>query len=174
MNHPAKSYVNGRVLKLNVGFLLAAGPGHSHETAFDVPTVRVANDLDLDYLRGPLRLSRTTEGILVQGELKVGITDECGRCLDPVSREFDFKVEELFAYPAPLDNEFSVNETGILDLAPLVRDEVLIALGSNVLCRPDCKGLCPNCGENRNNTTCDCELDAIDPRFAQLKELLDK
>ena len=171
-DHP-KNYVSSRVLKLNVGFLLATGPGHSHETAFDVPAVRVANDLDLEYLKGPLRLSRTKEGILVQGELQVGLTDECARCLDPVSRDVTFKLEELFAYPTPLDNEFSVNDAGILDLGPLVRDEVFIALGSSVLCRPDCKGLCPHCGENLNNTTCDCESDAIDPRFAQLKELLD-
>ncbi len=168
-----KHYVSSRVLKLNVGFLLAGGPGHSHDTAFDVPAVRVAADLDLEYLRGPLRLSRTKEGILVQGELQVGLEDECARCLDPVSREVIIKLAELFAYPIPLDNEFSVNDTGILDLAPLVRDEVFIALSSGALCRPDCKGLCPYCGQNLNNATCDCESDAIDPRFAQLKELLD-
>jgi uncharacterized protein len=158
---------------LNVGFLLAAGPGHSHDTAFDVPAVRVAHDLDLEYLRGPLRLSRTKEGILVQGELQVGLEDECTRCLDPVPREVSLNLAELFAYPAPLDTEFSVNDTGILDLAPLVRDEVFIALSSGVLCRLDCAGLCPHCGQNLNDTTCDCASDAIDPRFAQLKELLD-
>jgi len=168
-----KNFVSARVLKINVGFLLADGPGHSHDTAFDVPVVRVAEDLDLEYLRGPLRLSRTKEGILVQGVLQLGVLDECARCLDPVTREVTIQVEELFAYPAPLDNEFSVNETGILDLAPLVRDEVLIAQSVGVLCRPDCKGLCPHCGENLNNTTCRCESDAINPRFAQLKELLD-
>lgn len=169
----SKSYVSNRVLKLNVGFLLAGGPGHSHDTAFEVPRVRVADDLDLEYLRGPLRLSRTKEGILVQGELEVGLEDECARCLDPVSRDVTIKLAELFAYPAPLDNEFSVNDTGILDLAPLVRAEVCITLGRSVLCRPDCKGLCPHCGENLNQTTCDCAPEAIDPRFAQLKELLD-
>jgi uncharacterized protein len=168
-----KHYVSSRVLKLNVGFLLAGGPGHSHDTAFDVPAVRVAADLDLEYLRGPLRLSRTKEGILVQGELQAGLEDECARCLDPVSRAVTMRVAELFAYPVPLDNEFSVNDTGILDLAPLVRDEVFIALSNGALCRPDCKGLCPHCGQNLNDATCDCESDAMDPRFAQLKELLD-
>lgn len=163
MKHATKNYVSSRVLKLNVGFLLAAGPGHSHDTAFDVPAVRVADDLDLEYLKGPLRLSRTKEGILVQGELQAGITDECARCLDPVSREVTIKLAELFAYPAPLDSEFSINDTGILDLGPLVRAEVFIAQSRGVLCRPDCKGLCPNCGENWNNVTCDCASDAIDP-----------
>ena len=53
-------------MKLNVGFLLSAGPGHIHDTAFDVPAIRVADDVDLAYMRGTLRLSRTKEGILVK------------------------------------------------------------------------------------------------------------
>lgn len=156
-----------------MGFLLNDGPGHSHETAFDVPVVRVAEDLTLNYVRGPLRLSRTKEGILVQGHLQVGLQDECYRCLDPVTREISINLEELYLYPSPKDAELSLHDDGILDLSPLLRAEVLIEISRGALCRPDCKGLCPDCGINLNHTTCNCAADAIDPRMAVLKNLLD-
>ena len=173
MKHSSNSYVSNRVLKLNVGFLLADGPSHNHDTAFDVPTLRVAEDLTLEYLRGPVRLSRTKEGILVQGQLEVGLTDECVRCLDPVSKVIPIHIEELFTYPPSSSAEFSIKEDAILDLGPLVRAEALIVLSRGSLCRPDCKGLCPNCGANLNDSACDCASDEIDPRLAQLREMLD-
>lgn len=172
MKQYANGYIGNRVLKLNVGFLLASGPGHSHETQFDVPEIRVSDDVDLRYLRGPLRLSRTKEGILVQGELHVGVDEECYRCLDTVLANVPITIEELYSYPPRRDSEFSVGEDAVLDLAPLIRDEVLIALDGGVLCRPDCKGLCPDCGANLNLTTCSCADENIDPRLAKLKELL--
>lgn len=167
-------YVSNRVLKLNVGFLINDGPGHSHDSVFEVPPVRVADDLDLEYITGPIRLSRNKEGILVQGQLRVGVTSECYRCLDPVRQDLTIDIEELYTYPVRVGVEFCVHEDGILDLAPLVRAEVLILASRGVLCRDDCRGLCPECGANRNHTTCTCDLDTVDPRLAQLKELLDR
>jgi len=166
-------YIGNRVLKLNIGFLLSAGPGNSHETAFDVPAIRVADDVDLAYMRGPLRLSRTKEGILVQGTLHLGVETECYRCLDPMLRDVVVELEELYAYPIPKESEFSLSDDGILDLAPLLRAEVLIEDARGALCRPDCKGLCPECGANWNTTTCTCAEDHVDPRLAGLKHLLD-
>jgi uncharacterized protein len=168
-----KGYVSNRVLKINVGFLLSGGPGHSHDSVFDVPSVRVSDDLTLDYVCGPIRLSRTAEGILVQGQLQVGIEEECYRCLEPVTVNVTVDVEELFAYPSPTVAEFSLHDDGILDLAPLLRAEVLIESSRGVLCRPDCKGLCPDCGVNWNHSTCTCAEERIDPRLIELKHLLD-
>lgn len=172
MKQHANGYVSNRVLKLNVGFLLSSGPGHIHDTSFDVPTIRVSDDVDLDYVRGTARLSRTKEGILVQGKLQFGIEDECYRCLDTVSRELSVELEELYAYPPRLDAEFGVADDGILDLAPLLRAEALIAAAHRALCKPDCKGLCPTCGTNLNYGTCACADEDIDPRMAKLQELL--
>jgi uncharacterized protein len=64
-----------------------------------------------------------------------------------------------------------VADDGILDVAPLVRQEVILATPIGVLCRPDCAGLCPTCGRNLNDGPCDCDHDAIDPRLAALKQL---
>ena len=166
------TYVSNRVLKINVGFLLAAGPGANHESIFDVPTIKVAEDLTVNYVRGPIRLSRTAAGILVQGKLEAGITGECFRCLDDVTENVTVPVEELFAYPASSTSEFSVHEDAILDLAPLLRAEIMLASTNGVLCREDCKGLCPECGTNLNHATCNCSMDMIDPRLAGLKQFL--
>jgi uncharacterized protein len=170
----SSKYVSNRVLKLNVGFLLNDGPGHSHETIFDAPAVRISDDLELEYIRGPLRLSRTKEGILVQGQLHVGLETECSRCLDPVHNDFAVEIEELFSYPASTSSEFSIGDDAMLDLAPLLRDEALILASHGELCRPDCKGLCIDCGANLNHETCECALNNIDPRLAKLKELLNR
>ena len=173
MKQYANGYVSNRVLKLNVGFLLADGPGHIHESAFDVPAVRVSEDVDLAYVRGTVRLSRTKEGVLVQGQLELGVEDECLRCLDPVSCNVPITLEELYSYPPSHKVEFSIGDDAILDLAPLVRAEAMLAVAGGILCKPDCKGLCPECGANLNHTTCNCADQAVDPRLAQLKELLD-
>jgi uncharacterized protein len=165
-------YVSNRVLKINVGFLLSDGPGHSRDMTFDVPTVRVSEDVTLQYLKGDLRISRTKEGLLLQGAFAGGVEDECSRCLEPVQRAIDIDMEELVAYPTPIGTEFSVSDDGILDLAPLIRAETLIEASRGVLCRPDCKGLCPECGTNLNYETCHCHDEDIDPRLAKLKQLL--
>lgn len=173
MKQLTTGYVANRVLRLNVGFVIAAGPGYTHKTTFDVPAIRVAEDAAADYLRGTLRLTRTKEGVLVQGLLQVGTEVECYRCLDPIKRELDIEVEELYAYPAPIDGEFSITDDGVLDLAPLVRAEMLIQDAERTLCSPDCKGLCAQCGTNLNHETCMCEEEMIDPRFAALRQLLE-
>jgi uncharacterized protein len=167
------NYLNNRVLKLNVGFLLSMGAGHSQDSALDIPTVRVSDDLMLDYVRGPLRLTRTQEGILVQAGLHVGINDECYRCLDPVARDVEVEIEELYGYHSYASSEFIVGDDAILDLSPLLRAEVLIDRSHRVLCRDDCKGLCAECGQNFNEGTCHCRDQAIDPRMAALKDLLE-
>ncbi len=167
----SSGYVSSRVLKLNVGFVLAHGPGYTHETEFDVPAVKVADDVDLTYLRGRLRLSRAKEGVLVQGTLHLGVEDECFRCLAPVLRELDVDVEELYAFPASELTDFSIDEDAILDLGPLLRDEAIIADTRGTLCRPDCLGLCAECGANLNEGPHQC-VESIDPRLAKLRELL--
>jgi len=65
-----------------------------------------------------------------------------------------------------------VGEDGMIDLAPLVRELSLLSVPIKVLCRPDCQGLCQECGANLNLGECGCATDDIDPRFAVLEALL--
>jgi uncharacterized protein len=167
--------LNKRVLKINVGFLLSDGPGHRHDSRLDIEEpIKVADDLLINKIEGKLRLSRMKEGILVQADLAVHVDTQCNRCLDTFQQELDIELEELYAYPRPIgQSEFWIGADTVLDMAPLLRAETLIAMSHKTLCRPDCQGLCPNCGTNLNNGSCDCDLDYIDPRLAKLKELLD-
>src|SRR5205823_6296594 len=120
-----------------------------------------------------LRLSRTSRGILVQGSLETAIEGECSRCLSHTSEKLEAPIEELFVYPPSPDADFVVADDGILDLTPLLREEIILDTPMGVLCRPNCAGLCPTCGKNLNEGLCDCDSDEIDPRFAALKALKD-
>jgi uncharacterized protein len=175
VNTSSASLLSKRVLLLNVGFLLSAGPGNSKDIQFDIDdAVRIADDLIANHIKGELRLSRTKEGILVQSNLAVAVNRECARCLEPFEHSIPVKIEELYASPHPIgDTEFFVGQNAQLDLAPLLRAEVLIALSHRQYCQEDCQGLCATCGTNLNHDSCDCEKDYIDPRMAKLKELLD-
>jgi uncharacterized protein len=165
-------YIHNRVLKLNVGYLLSEGPGFSRENAFEIPaTLRVAEDLQVDFLYGTIRMSRTSRGILVQGTFQTQLAADCVRCLDETRVPLDVLVEEMFVYPPEPGAAFVVDDSGILDLAPLLREEVVLAIPGHVLCQPDCKGICMECGENRNSRACMCNVVRIDPRLSALAAL---
>ena len=166
-------FLNRRVLKFNVGFLLVQGAGHQKDLELDLPRVRLDEDLDLDYLRGTLRFSRNSQGILVQADLEASVAAECSRCLTPTSVPVPIELEELFAYPLDPEMDYSVDDTGILDLSPLLREETFLATPMLIVCRPDCAGLCPVCGQNLNEGSCDCEQEDIDPRLEALRTLKD-
>lgn len=170
---PDHHFVNRRVLKINVGFLLAEGVGYYRDIVIDLPRVQLDDDLTLDFLRGTLRLSRNSRGILVQGGLETHVLSECTRCLRPILVPVMLELEELFASPPSTLMAYSVAETGILDLAPLVREEAILAVPMVALCRPDCAGLCPQCGHDLNEGPCECVRERIDPRFEILRAHLE-
>ncbi len=174
MNPPPNGFVSNRVLRLNVGFLLSQSLGTSREVGFEVPELAVADDLQLAHLRGTLRLSRTTEGILVQGTLSTALEGECRRCLSPLQLPITLELEELYTHPPNAGSEFHVGDDAILDLTPLLREEIIINTPLAPLCKPDCAGLCSQCGHNLNDGPCGCEHSDIDPRFAILMQLRDQ
>lgn len=175
MKTPPKQYLSHRVLRTNVGFLLSAPSGTHQDSRMDIPSpVRVSDDLVVNAISGTLRMTRSKEGILVQAQLTITVDNECSRCLDNIAQQVTVEVEELFAHPVSSISEFSVGADAILDLAPLLRAEVLIEMSHRVLCQQACQGLCPTCGANRNRERCECEQEIIDPRLAILKNLLAK
>jgi uncharacterized protein len=173
MKQNVQGYMNPRVLKLNVGYLLASGSGYSRDSYIDLPPTRVADDLNIEYLRGDLRLSRTKEGILLQAQLEVSVKAQCYRCLTDVNQSIHLNLEELYTTSRVGDIEFVIDEGGILDLAPLLRAETLIEGEHRILCKTDCQGICSICGTNKNTGSCQCDYGDIDPRLAALKQLLD-
>ena len=163
-----------RVLQLNVGFLLKEGVGTTRVVSFDEPYV-TAEEVELRHLKGDLELTRTAHGILVQGELQAETPGECVRCLSEAVVEVLIELSDHFVYPpaSTTESEYSVSEGDAIDLAPLLREQAILATPMHVLCRPNCRGLCSQCGQNLNEGQCDCEHSAIDPRLAALKNLLE-
>jgi uncharacterized protein len=121
-----------------------------------------------------LRLEAVMEGVLVTGELDVPVVGSCARCLEPIEDTMHFDVQELFAYEGSTTEATSGEDevrriTGdSLDLAPLVRDAVVLTLPLSPTCTPDCAGLCVDCGERLDDLPPDHSHEVIDPRFAGL------
>jgi uncharacterized protein len=106
----------------------------------------------------------------------------CARCVEPVEQRLEGDFDLLFR-PGGVDavgseHAISTSETEIgyyenssLALEDVLREQVLLALPPRTLCQPDCKGLCPRCGENRNLTACSCDTAPADPRWEALAGL---
>jgi uncharacterized protein len=117
-----------------------------------------------------LLMESVVEGILVTGPLSGVMTLECARCLKRFDHEFQVRVQEMFAEGvSPEDDEYPLAE-GHVDLEPMMRDAILLSAPYAPLCRPDCQGLCPRCGGDRNLGECTCGP-AVDLRWAPLMEL---
>ena len=135
--------------------------------------MQVADDLFVNDLRGNVSLTRTPQGLYAQGKLQATLPNECVRCLTLYDQPLSSRLSELFIYPpenAP-EGALTVGDDAHLDLAPLVREDMLLSMPMQALCRPDCKGLCPQCGKNWNEGPCDCTDDQVDPRLAGLASL---
>ena len=175
-------YLKKRLLRIQVGYLLSEGPGNSRTIpiAFS-QRVQVDDDLYLDALTGSLVLTRTKEGILAQGALQVAHTRQCDRCLSAFTHHFELDVAELFALRSDASkSEFYIDSNGEIDLAPLLREEVLIEESYRAVCKDGCRGLSAASGNDLNEMDeapelLEAEADeglAIDPRLAVLKQLL--
>ena len=120
------------------------------------------------------RFESVMDGVLVTAEVEVPVSAECGRCLDPLELELVAPIQELYAYePDPDDDEAPVVSGDTLDLEPVVRDAVMLALPLNPLCDPDCLGLCAGCGARLADVEPDHAHDEVDPRWAALALLKD-
>jgi uncharacterized protein len=120
-----------------------------------------------------LELESLTDGIVVVGQVSAPWEASCRRCLGPARGRLDVTVRELYQLHPETDEAFAI-EGDILDLEPLVREAVLLDLPLAPLCRPDCGGLCPECGADRNEIDCGHQPDTGDPRWAALDDLRDR
>lgn len=117
-----------------------------------------------------LVLERVGEGIVVRGTVRAPWRAPCSRCLRPLGGEVAVHVDELFER-RPVEGETYPLEHDVIDLEQALRDNLVVELPAAPLCRPDCAGLCPECGADRNEADCGHDRDEPDPRWAALRAL---
>jgi len=162
---------------------LSRRPGSQREVSLTVPAPA---ELGIEVLSVPegapveldLRLEAVMEGVLLTGTAQAVVEGECVRCLDPISDDVEVTLTELFVYDdardrdsASEDDEVSMLDDDLLDLEPLLRDAVVLALPFQPLCSPDCPGLCVECGANLKHEPEHSHEAPIDPRWAALTGL---
>jgi uncharacterized protein len=133
------------------------------------------------------RTTKMGRQVLVQGRFSIPLTSPCKRCLNTVdlsenielvrtfvpadqqkpAREHKGEESEGSFEPELVDEETYQGKE--LDLAPAIREQILLSLPTAPLCREDCKGLCPRCGKDLNDGECGCDRAVLDPRWAALK-----
>lgn len=158
--------------------------GHPMRDALGAPEV----DPDAGHGTAALDLYADGAHVFAAGDFKGSLTVACSRCVGPVKLPIEEKLRVTFmpASELPEDDGDEAGEDGAevgqddldlfpydgetVDLEPLLREQFVLAVPFAPLCREDCKGLCPQCGIDRNTSTCTCEA-PIDPRLAALKGL---
>jgi uncharacterized protein len=161
-------------LGFNVGYIIRESVGYTREHEFEFPFLDLADDLMAKDFSGKVTFSRTQRGILVDVHFRAVVPTTCARCLDATLSEVVSDFTELYAFDHRTETESGliVPESGYIDITPLVREYLLLDIPTRPLCKPDCAGLCPVCGENRNEVDCGCEIESIDPRLSALQDLL--
>lgn len=147
----------------------------TEDVRWDPPGATIRGDLDLALL-----LESVVDGILVRGTVDVDLVMPCARCLDEIVDEATVGLAELYHDPRRIEVEdFTDGEDYLVDtdlvnleLGAALRDAITLVVPSRPLCRPDCAGLCPTCGANRNDVDCGhTQESGPDPRWAALADL---
>jgi len=173
VNSPLVSATTANPLNVPVHDLMHR-PGEMRELGIDarasegfgnaVIGVKDAANVHLD-----VRLESLHDGILVTAEVDTVAEGECIRCLDPVSQRVQVDIAELFAYSFDEAFDYTVVEDHV-DLEPLVRDAVVLALPFQPVCRPDCPGLDPETGEKLADDPDRKPAERLDPRWSALQQ----
>jgi uncharacterized protein len=163
-----------RPFRINVGFIIHEEVGAHYEFPFEFQQIRLSDDLEMQNFKGLVEISRTPQGLLVQGKFSGKIPLECVRCLKEFSQLLHWNLTELFAF-----NEKSVSDSGLIipddaqiDLETLIREYALLEVPINPVHDPDCKGLCPICGQDLNIADCGHRPQDDESPFSVLKKLL--
>jgi len=172
------------VVLINVSTLLLEPVGSARSYVAQAERVNVEEAGYVRTIDGTIGMIRSDRGILVRADLHMIAALECGRCLAPVEQELTIAFDEEFVperrpdtgEPTPdlTPEEFRIDEHRHLDLSEAVRQYEQSAIPLQPLCRDDCAGLCPSCGQNLNEAQCGCPRQNTDHRWGALTGLADQ
>lgn len=120
-----------------------------------------------------VRVNRAAGGFVVTVRVAATVYGSCMRCLKEVVLDVEAEQQEFTPTTQEQWSEADVSpyvKDLVVDVTALAREALVLALPAKILCRPDCEGLCPVCGEDRNVVSCDCEVRSVDPRLEKLRE----
>jgi uncharacterized protein len=157
---------------------LGRRPGSMRTLELSVPAPQ---DLGIELIGVPagspieveLRLEAVMEGVLASGRAEGTLSGECARCLEPLEDDLEVTLQELYVYPESdaEEDEASRLDGELLDLEPVLRDAVVLALPFRPICTPDCPGLCLECGARLRDDPGHAHEETVDPRWAALSTL---
>jgi uncharacterized protein len=161
-------------LRLNVGFIVHEEIGYQHSFPLEYGKAVLGDDLTLENFEGLIVIDRTQQGLVVQGEFSGDTTLECVRCLNPFTHSIHSEWTELYAFTqkSVSESDLLMPEDGHIDFAPVLREYALLEFPIKALCKPDCKGLCIECGQDLNVKDCGHSQGDDDSPFSVLKDLL--
>ncbi|HKM01318.1 MAG: DUF177 domain-containing protein [Tissierellia bacterium] len=112
--------------------------------------------------------------VIFTGTINYTFTDECARCLKEFGNVVESKFQALIVQHEDKESDEIqlVMIDGIVKMDEPIKQLIYLSMPMKSLCKQDCKGICPNCGVNLNDEKCQCENDLTDPRFDELKDLL--
>jgi uncharacterized protein len=145
-----------RPLRLNVGFLLNQTTGYSRTFDFQEEHLALGTDLKVESFEGHLVMLRTPQGVVGKGEFTAKLPAICVRCAKDFFQIVPVDIEDLFVYPPPnpIDPLLVVGEDAFINLEPIMREYIMVNQPTRALCREDCLGLCPICGNDLNEGPC--------------------
>lgn len=160
------------LLKINVGFIVHQSIGYYRDFDFDIPSISLEPDFVLNKLGGSIRITRTPQGLLLEAKMKAATPAECVRCLETFSQSLDVEFSELYAFDrrSVTESGLILPENGYINLAPVLREFMLLDIPIQALCKEDCKGLCLECGTNLNLSTCEHSTAQNDNFFDTLQK----
>jgi len=160
--------------RFNVGFIIHEEIGYNHDFPFEFDTVSLGDDLELRDFEGNVNVGKTPQGLIAQGTFSAETTLNCSRCLKDFEQELDWEFTEMYAFDqrSVTESDLLLPEDAHLDVEELLREYALLEIPINPICEPECKGLCPQCGQNLNEKDCGHRPEESDSPFAKLKDLL--
>jgi uncharacterized protein len=141
--------------------------------------LRIVAPVNLD-----VEVHRDASKVRLAGRVATTLELSCGRCLEPFQAPVDTSFDLIFlpasANTGSAEQEVGGEDLGVsfyrddaIDLGEVIREQLYLALPMKPLCQPECRGLCPECGVNRNRETCTCRTEWVDPRFDALRRFTD-